>query len=150
MTPFRDRDYIKRFQEKGIKLTNQRIAIYEALAATDSHPTADYLYQQVKDKYPMISLNTVYNTLEVLKEIGEISQINSDVSARFDANMAPHHHLVCIRCRKMEDYVDPELDRLPFKSPRPKEFKVMFHKIEFQGYCKSCQAEMAENHQEAK
>lgn len=141
MKDLKDRAYIKRFQEKGLKLTNQRIAVYEALASTDTHPTADSIYQEVKEKYPMISLNTVYNTLEALKEIGEISQLNTDVSARFDANMAPHHHLVCLHCRKIEDFVDPELDQIPLKVPGRRDFKILFHKVEFHGYCKKCQNE---------
>jgi Fur family peroxide stress response transcriptional regulator len=141
MKDLKSRAYIKRFQEKGLKLTNQRIAVYEALASTDTHPTADSLYQEVKEKYPMISLNTVYNTLEVLKEIGEISQLNTDMSARFDANMAPHHHLVCLHCRKIEDFVDPELDQIPLKVPGRRDFKILSHKVEFQGYCKKCQRE---------
>jgi Fur family peroxide stress response transcriptional regulator len=141
MKDLKDREYIKRFQKKGLKLTNQRIAVYEALASTDTHPTADSIYHQVKEKYPMISLNTVYNTLEVLKEIGEISQIHTDVSARFDANMSSHHHLVCLHCRKIEDFVDPELDQIPLKVPGRRDFKILSHKVEFQGYCKKCQSE---------
>ena len=141
MKDLKDRAYIKRFQEKGLKLTNQRIAVYEALVSTETHPTADSIYQEVKEKYPMISLNTVYNTLEALKEIGEISQLNTDVSARFDANMAPHHHLVCLHCRKIEDFVDPELDQIPLKVPGRRDFKILFHKVEFHGYCKKCQSE---------
>jgi Fur family peroxide stress response transcriptional regulator len=141
MKDLKDRAYIKRFQEKGLKLTNQRIAVYEALASTDKHPTADSIYQEIKERYPMISLNTVYNTLEVLKEIGEISQLNTDISARFDANMAPHHHLVCLHCKRIEDFVDPELDQIPLKVPGRKDFKILSHKVEFQGYCKKCQNE---------
>lgn len=137
----RDKDYFQRFQKKGLKLTNQRIAVYEALASTDTHPTADLIYQQVREKYPMISLNTVYNTLEVLKEIGEVSQIHTDVSARFDANMSPHHHLVCLNCKKIEDFVDTELDQIPMKVPSRGDFKILSHKIEFQGYCEKCQKE---------
>jgi Fur family peroxide stress response transcriptional regulator len=139
MKELKEREYIKRFQKKGLKLTNQRIAIYEALASTDTHPTADILYQEVREKYPLISLNTVYNTLEALKEIGEIAQIQTDVSARFDANMAPHHHLVCLHCRKIEDFSDPELDQIPLRVPGRKDFKIVSHRVEFQGYCKKCQ-----------
>jgi len=141
MKEIKHKGYIERFQKKGLKLTNQRIAVYEALASTDTHPTADSIYRQVKEKYPMISLNTVYNTLEVLKEIGEISQIHTDVSARFDANMSPHHHLVCINCKKIEDFVDTELDQIPLKVPGRAGFKILSHKIEFQGYCEKCQNE---------
>lgn len=139
MKDLKEREYIKRFQKKGLKLTNQRIAIYEALASTESHPTADILYQQVREKYPLISLNTVYNTLEALKEIGEVSQIQTDISARFDANMAPHHHLVCLHCRKIEDFSDPELDQIQLKVPGRRDFKIVSHRVEFQGFCKKCQ-----------
>ena len=141
MIDLSEKEYIKRFQKKGLKLTNQRIAVYEVLASTDSHPTADSIYQQLKEKYPMISLNTVYNTLEVLKDIGEVSQIHTDVSARFDANMSPHHHLVCLKCKKIEDIVDPELDQISLTVPGHQDFKILSHKVEFQGYCRKCQNE---------
>lgn len=144
MKDSKGKEHILRFQKKGLKMTNQRLAVYEALASTDTHPTADRLYQQVKEKYPMISLNTVYNTLEVLKEIGEISQLNTESSARFDANMAPHHHLVCLKCRKIEDFVDPALDQIQLKVPSRKDFKIIGHKVEFQGYCKKCQQKVDE------
>ncbi|MBI1820885.1 MAG: transcriptional repressor [Nitrospirae bacterium] len=137
------KEYIKRFQKKGLKLTNQRLAVYEALASTDKHPTADEIYQQVKEKYPMISLNTVYNAFEVLKQIGEISEINTEGSARFDANMAPHHHLICLKCRKIEDFVDPALDHLQSRISSHKDFKIIGHRVEFQGYCKKCQQELS-------
>jgi Fur family peroxide stress response transcriptional regulator len=139
MKDLKERAYIQRLQKKGLKVTNQRLAVYEALAATDTHPTAEMIYQQVREKYPMISLNTVYNTLEVLREIGEVSQIHTDLSARFDANMEPHHHLVCLHCRKIEDLVDPELDRISPRIPGRRDFKVLSHRVEFQGYCKKCQ-----------
>ncbi|MBI1819075.1 MAG: transcriptional repressor [Nitrospirae bacterium] len=143
MKELKEKEYIKRFQKKGLKLTNQRLAVYQALVSTDTHPTADGIYQEVKAKYPMISLNTVYNTLEVLKEIGEISQINTDVSARFDANMLPHHHLVCLQCRKIEDFVDHDLDQIELKVAGRKDFKIVGHRVEFQGYCKKCQQELS-------
>ncbi|MHB8483823.1 MAG: Fur family transcriptional regulator [Nitrospiria bacterium] len=142
MKTLNQKECISRFQKKGLKLTNQRLAVYEALASTDKHPTADQIYQQVKERHPMLSLNTVYNTLEVLKEIGEISQINTEGSARFDANMAPHHHLVCLHCRKIDDFVDPALDQLKLTFSGNKDyFKVVGHRVEFQGYCKKCQQE---------
>ena len=139
MKQTRQIEHIRRFQEKGLKLTTQRLAVYEALASTDAHPTADQIYHQVRGKYPMISLNTVYNTLEVLKEIGEISQINTETSARYDANMSAHHHLVCLRCKKIEDFTDPALEEIGSRVRGKKDFKVVSYGVQLKGYCSKCQ-----------
>ena len=87
----------------------------------------------------MISLNTVYNTLDALKELGEVSQINTDVSARYDANMSAHHHLVCLGCKRIEDFTDPVLEEIGQKVNGRRDFKVLSYGVELKGYCKKCQ-----------
>ncbi len=65
----------ERFKGRGLKTTPQRTAIYKALAETTSHPTADDLYRQVSKAYPMISQNTVYYTLAVLRDAGLVQEV---------------------------------------------------------------------------
>ena len=133
-------DICKRFKAYGLKVTPQRVAIYKALAETTSHPTAEALFQQVSQEYPMISPNTVYYTLSTLKDAGLVKEVNYwHDGARFDANATPHHHLICLECRAIFDIEDRSLNQIQHKTKLPKDFQVLNHQVEFYGYCKQCQ-----------
>ncbi|WP_447979116.1 Fur family transcriptional regulator [Candidatus Nitrospira bockiana] len=139
----------RRFHERGLKLTPQRAAIYRALAETTGHPTAEALYRQVRAIHPMISQNTVYYTLGALKAAGLVHEVNYwHDRTRFDANLQPHHHLICLGCRRIEDLTDAALDRLPavLESPAKHEFEVLGHRVEFHGYCARCRKKAAGAH----
>lgn len=128
-----------RFRARGLKLTPQRAAIYQALAETTRHPTADALYRAVRRRYPMISPNTVYYTLGALRDVGLIHEVNYwHDGARFDANMAPHHHLICLRCRAISDVMDAGLNRLEPPAAHRRQFHITGHRVEFHGYCAAC------------
>ena len=129
----------KRFRERGLKMTPQRAAIYRALAGAVSHPTAEDLHRQVKRLYPMISPNTVYYTLGALQEAGLVHEVNYwHDRSRFDANISPHHHLICLGCRKIQDLTDEGLDRLSVSDQAGGGFEVTGHRVEFHGYCAAC------------
>lgn len=133
----------RRFREKGLKVTPQRAAIYKALAETSSHPTAEDLHRQVTRLHPMISPNTVYYTLGSLKAAGLVHEVNYwHDRARFDANLAPHHHLICLKCRRIQDMTDEALDRLSVSKRVKAQFEVLSHRVEFHGYCAGCQKAM--------
>jgi len=133
-------DIRTRFKSQGLKVTPQRAAIYKALAETTSHPTAETLFQQVAKDYPMISPNTVYYTLSTLKEAGLVKEVNYwHDRTRFDANVTPHHHLICLECRAIFDIEDQSLNQIRQKAKIPKSFQVLSHQVEFYGYCAPCQ-----------
>ena len=133
-------DIRTRFKAQGLKVTPQRAAIYKALAETTSHPTAEALFQQVAKDYPMISPNTVYYTLSTLKDAGLVKEVNYwHDRTRFDANVTPHHHLICLECRAIFDIEDRSLNQIRQKAKIPKDFQVLSHQVEFYGYCSSCQ-----------
>ncbi len=105
--------FIGRSKELGIKVTPQRKAIYKELASTDQHPSTETIYKKIKDYYPNISLTTVYRTLETFEKLGLISVVNVLYNAaRYDANLDPHHHIVCTECKKVEDVYDESLNNL--------------------------------------
>ena len=133
----------KHFQERGLKFTSQRYAIYRALASSTEHPSVEDLYSMVKKAYPTLSMNTVYNTLESLQVIGIASEISLwHDKARFDANQARHHHLVCLRCKKIEDLYDDTLDALALSPKAKQRYQIIGHRIEFHGYCSDCKAKI--------
>jgi Fur family transcriptional regulator, peroxide stress response regulator len=130
----------EQIKSRGLKLTPQRCAIYEILAARSDHPTAEEIYRTVKRAYPMISQNTVYYTISALKDAGLVSEVNlGHQHARFDANLERHHHLVCLGCQKIEDIYEAGLNRLKLAPRNRRGFAIQGHRVEFQGYCGSCQ-----------
>lgn len=112
-----------RFRRHAVRLTRQRAAIYAALVATTSHPTADDLYRMVRREHRMMSRNTVYYTLGVLRKAGLVQEVNvGHEVARFDGNVTIHHHLICVQCGRIEDVMDEELDRLEISTTQARGF----------------------------
>ncbi len=107
-----EKDLKKLFAEKGLKMTIQRVAILKYLMNTKTHPSAEMIYDHIRQEYPTITLSTVYNTLETLVEKGIIKKIPtfSGVS-RYDADNDPHVHIVMGKDKNVEirDVYDKEL-----------------------------------------
>lgn len=129
-------------EKKGfIRKTRQRDIILKTLRSTKSHPTADWIYEKVKKQLPNISLGTVYRNLGILKEMGEILELNyGSKYSRFDGNPENHYHFMCIRCGKVIDIegcsVNKELDK---KVAQGNDVEVFYHRMEFYGLCRECQ-----------
>ena len=132
-------DIQHKFRDCGLKSTPQRTAIYQALVQSITHPTAEDLFAQVSPAYPMLSLNTVYYTLGVLRTAGLVQEVNiGHDRARFDANLTPHHHVICQGCQTILDVMDPRLNRLASPSELPKDFHITSYQVAFRGYCSTC------------
>ena len=92
----------------GLAVTPQRLAIIKALLGSGEHPRADAIFAEVRREHPHISLATVHRTLETLCEIGEARKVTMlHDSARYDGNITPHHHVVCVKCRRIRDIEIP-------------------------------------------
>ncbi len=89
-------DHIRQLlSEKGLKVTPQRMVIADYLIHEETHPTADEVYEAVKDRLPACSRATIYNTLNTLVEAGVVCAISTEPGkTRYDANMHPHHHFI--------------------------------------------------------
>lgn len=95
---------IRKCREKGMRITPQRIMILRQLLGNRNHPTAEDIYRSVCRLYPNVSLATIYNTLNMLIELGEIKELNScNGNRRFDPNLHPHDHAVCTTCDRVFD-----------------------------------------------
>ena len=134
-------DFIETMQQAEKRITPQRIAIFKYLISTDSHPTAQQIYNHVKQEFPTITLATIYKTLEMLEELGKAKELGfSGLSTRFEANMEPHINLICIKCGKIKDLNEPNsLEALKAVIDNNSEFKISDQRVEFSGYCKQCQ-----------
>jgi len=135
----------KLFREKHLKVTPQRCAIYDMLAQTTSHPTADEILAKVKSIFPMISPNTVYYTLNAFESVGLVVALN-EAHTRYDGNLAPHHHLICVSCRSIEDVYDDDLNQLQLS--RATDFNIHSHRVEFYGQCRICQQRRVPIHEQ--
>ena len=120
--------------------TKQREAILRLLKDTTAHPTADWIYTQVKMEIPNISLGTVYRNLKLLRENGEISELDfSGTYSRFDGNPANHYHFKCELCERIFDLDEPVHKDIDKKIAEKTGFKVLYHRLELHGLCKECQ-----------
>ncbi|OGW13575.1 MAG: transcriptional repressor [Nitrospinae bacterium RIFCSPLOWO2_12_39_16] len=133
---------IAKYRKRDFKLTPQRLAILKYLDGNTSHPTADDIFTNIKKAYPTVSFATVYNTLQALKEKGEILEVTIDYEKRhYDPNIAPHHHIICTECNKISDVFKDYSDSLMLPNEILKEFKTIRNHIDFYGICKECQKE---------
>ena len=123
--------------EKGLKATTQRLVIFEAFENLHNHPTAKDIYNFIKNKYPSISLSTVYNTLDLFVEHNIINTVKSDFgTVRYDGITNHHHHLYCHESNKIEDYYNSELDKLLnefFMKNQIKNFDIKEIKLQIKG-----------------
>jgi Fur family peroxide stress response transcriptional regulator len=132
-------EILKRLKDKGVRFTPQRQAILEFLLETDTHPTADEIYHHVRAKFPGVSLGTIYNTLNMLKEHEYLLELSyGDMSSRFDGNPKNHYHIVCSRCGIVVDYHRPLID-IDQEVMEKSGFLIKGHRLEFYGVCPECQ-----------
>lgn len=133
-----------------MKVTPQRRLIFRALEGKTNHPTADDIYQEVKDIIPDISVATVYKTLNELVKLGLLLEIKHDgEQSRFDPRTDHHSHLLCIgsrlnekgklaRCGRLED-VSVSFPNLRVPDQEQRGFMITNHEVIFYGYCPECQ-----------
>ncbi len=123
----------------GIKLTHQRLEIFQEIAVSVEHPDVETVFRAVKARVPTVSLDTVYRTLWLLHDLGLATTLGPQRDGvRFDANLTPHHHYVCVRCGLVRDFESAGLNalRLP-ESVKPFGSIVDAH-VEVRGVCAKC------------
>lgn len=114
----------EKLKEAGLKVTPQRIAIFEAVVALKNHPTAENIIDYIKINHPNISVGTVYKVLHSLVENGLLNKVKNDTDTmRYDAILHQHHHLYCTETKRIEDFTDPNLDRIINEYFEKKEIK---------------------------
>ncbi len=136
------REYEERLSEKNFKLTSQRRLILKTLIENiNEHPSAEEIYQLVRKQNPHIGLATVYRSLELLCELGILHELNFDNNCRryeLEQGDKHHHHLICLKCRKIVEFNDDMLKNLEDHIQSQYEFDVVDHRIKFYGYCADC------------
>jgi Fur family peroxide stress response transcriptional regulator len=132
-------ELIGALKERDFRLTPQRVELVRLIAASEDHPSAAQLYTKITTRFPTMSQATVYKTLALLKEIGQVLEINLRDDSHYDGNRpGPHPHLICTKCNKI---VDGELDiDLPAirKLEKKTGYKIDHPEITFYGLCPEC------------
>ena len=131
-------ELVERFRSEGLKATPQRDLVFRILHDNHTHPTAEAIYTAAATTMPTISLKTVYQVLNDLRELGEIQALDFGTGAtRFDPNIGEHHHLVCTSCGAIFDVQIDECDLALPKSQR-RGFVVDDVAVTFRGRCRQC------------
>ena len=133
-------DHFKKIcKEHQIKLTPQRLVIYEELIKDTHHPSTDMLYKRIQEKFPTISFDTVHRTLLTFHDIGVANIIEGTGNPkRFDGNLEKHHHFQCITCKKIIDIHEAAYDNLPIPEDIRTRCDVLRQTVRLEGICNEC------------
>jgi len=125
----------------GLAVTHQRAVIYQELAGSMEHPSPEMIYERVRARIPDISLATVYKSIKTFADLGLLREVNPFTeSQRWDANLDPHHHLICTRCKSVTDLPEATVAPIEFRTPLPEPFQVQRLSVEVLGLCVACAA----------
>ena len=136
----REQALLAGLHDVGLRLTHQRLEVVREIAATQTHPDVETVYQGVRERVPTISLDTVYRTLSALSETGLIDRVTATGgAARYDGNPSDHHHFVCTRCGLVRDIDDADTDTIPPTHQTDSLGEVESIQIQYRGVCTTCQ-----------
>jgi Fur family transcriptional regulator, peroxide stress response regulator len=125
----------------GLAVTHQRQVVYEAVIASHGHHSPEAIYGAVRRRIPSISLATVYNNLRLFIDCGLLREVTPHASTlRVDGNREPHHHLVCSRCKSVQDIEGEFIDFNRLSRQLPAGFDLSQPLIEVFGLCRRCRA----------
>ncbi|MBI4653463.1 MAG: transcriptional repressor [Nitrospirae bacterium] len=130
---------MEKYKQFGFKLTPQRLAILNYFNGNKEHPSADDIYRAVSKSFPTMSFATVYNTLEALRNKGNVLELTIDPNKkRYDPNTMPHHHLICVKCKRIID-IHKEFS-VSVSEDMTQGFDLIGNHIEFYGVCPKCKS----------
>jgi Fur family peroxide stress response transcriptional regulator len=134
-------ELIRALRSTGYRITPQRVEICRALAESKTHPSPQALYQKVSEKYPGISQATVYNTLTVLRDLGEVVEVGlGQDRTHYEPDPTPHVNLICLRCGVIEDLEDETVTVLSAQLSAAQGLRMKAARLDIYGFCRTCQA----------
>ena len=137
--------FTKVCHKQGLKITPQRVAIYEELISSQKHPSAIMIFRKIRKYYPNISLGTVNSTLLTFAQIGLARVVESSGDPkRFDPKLEPHHHFRCLRCGKIADFYDDDYDAIKIPAAINRKFVVLRKSVHLEGLCDKCRGRVKE------
>ena len=127
-------------QEKGHRLTLQRMLVIEALHNADRHISAEDIYEELHRRHPYANISTVYRTLELLKELELVTETDfGEGRVRYHvAEKGRHHHLVCHRCGRVIDVEESAMGPLKEGLLDEHGFAADLRHLAIPGRCSEC------------
>lgn len=132
-------DYL---QSVGQFFTQPRKIILESFLQIEGHISVKKLCKEVKKVDPQISQATVYRTMKLLVECGLASENEFTEDRKFfeKSHGKEHHdHMVCAKCKKVEEFYNDSIERLQEEVARINKFKITSHRMTLFGICSDCQ-----------
>jgi Fur family peroxide stress response transcriptional regulator len=132
---------VEKLQIRGSRFTSHRLALLRLLAVSEGHPNAMQLFESLRPQFPTISLATVYKTISLLKEEGEVLEIDLHNDSHYDGNKPyPHPHLICDVCGIIMDGDEIHFKQIIHQEIKEKfNFQVHREQMVFYGVCEACQ-----------
>jgi Fur family transcriptional regulator, peroxide stress response regulator len=131
--------FVEQCKAAGMKVTPQRLLIFRALMQDESHPSPDKLYRRIKRSHPTLSHATVYTTLETFARHGIIARLTPlHETVRFDPMTHPHHHVVCIRCKKVTNLPEDAIPPIAIPDHVKRANTVLSQSVYINVLCSSC------------
>lgn len=125
--------------EKGLKVTPQRVTIYEELSKATDHPSADAIYKRVRKTLHNISFDTVYRTLLSFTDLGIVNLVEGyGEKKRFEPNTYNHHHCRCVKCHTIIDFCNDSYNSIQVPDELAKQFQVLNKRVVLEGICSKC------------
>lgn len=131
-------ELVAALRASGYRITPQRLAIAGIIAEDSSHPTVEQVFDHVAKRFPTTSLATVYKTLDTLRDVNEVHELDFSDGRRYGAATKPHAHLVCRNCGAVEDH-EFNIPRLIKRADEQSTFTVTDARVDFYGLCAACQ-----------
>jgi Fur family peroxide stress response transcriptional regulator len=134
-------ELIRALRSTGYRVTPQRVEICRALAESKVHPSPQAIYRQVSEKYPGISQATVYNTLTVLRDLGEVVEVGlGQDRTHYEPDPFPHVNLICLRCGVIEDLENEAVAALSAQLAETQGLRMKAARMDIYGFCRTCQS----------
>lgn len=127
---------------KTIRHSRQRDRILDILKGTRTHPTASWIYDELRDEFRGLSMGTIYRNLNILVEKGSVKKIDfGSTFDRFEASIEPHYHFICEKCHAVIDLDVPVDNTLNNRIAETTGLIPNRHRIEFFGICNNCKCD---------
>jgi Fur family ferric uptake transcriptional regulator len=132
------RDHLR---ERGLRFTAQREAVLRAALTSADHFTADRLYESFRGLDSNVSLATVYRTLAHLRDCGLVREaFHAEGGSAYEAVHGHHDHMLCVRCGRVIEFCDEQIEELQERICRKHDFEAMDHRMGIRGLCSQCRA----------
>ena len=132
------REYLS---SRGLKLTRERKEILKAIMETHSHFEVDDIFIKLRRKKLKISQTSIYRTLPLLVESGIVLKNTCDrMTARYEHVLGHDHHdhMVCVKCGKIIEFQEDNIEELQVKVSKKHKFKILGHRLVIRGLCEKC------------